>query len=63
MFSYRDYQPTTRLAINVASFAHLLKRVDLDGIGDHLALTHIIKIKAEPTTTRVKILLEVLGSY
>ena len=29
------------LAINIASFSHLLKRVDLDIIGDHLALTHI----------------------
>ena len=31
------------LAINIASFAHLLKRVDFDAIVDHLALTHIIK--------------------
>ena len=30
------------LAINIASFAHLLKRVDFDAIVDHLALTHII---------------------
>ena len=36
------------LAINIASFAHLLKRVDFDAIVDHLALTHIIKSKAEP---------------
>ena len=42
------------LAINIASFAHLLKRVDFDSIVDHLALTHIIKSKAEPTTTRIK---------
>ena len=34
------------LAINIASFAHLLKRVDFDAIVDHLALTHIIKSKA-----------------
>ena len=40
------------LAINIASFAHLLKRVDFDAIVDHLALTHIIKSKAEPATTR-----------
>ena len=32
-----------RLAINIASFSHLLKRVDLDAIVDHLALMHIIK--------------------
>ena len=51
------------LAINIASFAHLFKRVDFDAIVDHLALTHIIKSKAEPTTTRIKRLLEVLISY
>ena len=33
------------LAINIASFSHLLKRVDFDVIVDHLALTHIIKAK------------------
>ena len=43
-----------RLAINIASFAHLLKRVDFDAIVDHLALTHIIKSKVEPATTRIK---------
>ena len=31
------------LAINIASFSHLLKRVDFDAIVDHLAVTHIIK--------------------
>ena len=35
------------LAINIASFSHLLKRVDFDIIVDHLALTHIIKSKVE----------------
>ena len=40
------------LAINIVSFAHLLKRVDFDAIVDHLALMHIIKSKAEPATTR-----------
>ena len=28
------------LAINIASFAHLLKRIDLDAIVDHLAIKH-----------------------
>ena len=42
------------LAINIASFAHLHKRVDFDVIVDHLALTHIIKCKTEPATTRIK---------
>ena len=51
------------LAINIASFAHLLKRVDFDAIVDHLALTHIIKSKAEPATTRIKQLLELISSY
>ena len=47
-----------RLAINIASFSHVLKRVDFDGMLDHLALTHIIKSKAEPVTQRIKRLLE-----
>ena len=51
------------LAINIASFLHLLKRVDFDAIVDHLALTHIIKSKAEPVTTRIKRLLELISSY
>ena len=42
------------LAINIASFAHLLKRVDFDATVDHLALTHIIKSQTEPATTRIK---------
>ena len=51
------------LAINIASFSHLLKRVDFDVIVDHLALTHIIKSKAEPATTRIKSLLEPISFY
>ena len=51
------------LAINIASFSHLLKRVDFDAIVDHLALTHIIKSKMEPTTSRIKRLLELISSY
>ena len=39
------------LAINIASFSHLLKRVDFDAIVDHLALTQIIKCKTDPTMT------------
>ena len=50
------------LAINIASFAHLLKRVDFDAIVDHLVLRHIIKSKVELATTRIKRLLEVLHS-
>ena len=51
------------LAINIASFAHLLKRVDFDAIVDCLALTHIIKSKVEQATTRIKRLLELISSY
>ena len=51
------------LATNVACFSHLLKRVDFDAIVDHLALTHIIKNKMEPVTTRIKRLLELISSY
>ena len=42
------------LAINIASYAHLLKRVDFDIIVGHLAWICIIKSKAEPATTRLK---------
>ena len=51
------------LAINIASFAHLLKRVNFDATVDHLALMHIIKSKAEPAATRIKRLLALLSSY
>ena len=51
------------LAINIASFSHLLKRVDFDAIVDHLALIHIIKNKLELVTTRIKRLLELINSY
>ena len=51
------------LPINIASFSHLLKRVDFDAIVDYLSLTHIIKSKAEPVTIRIKILLELISSY
>ena len=43
------------LAINIASFAHLFKRVDL-------AITHIMKSKMEAATNRIKRLLELLSS-
>ena len=42
------------LAVSIASFSHLLKRVDFDAIVDHLALMHIIKSKMELATTRIK---------
>ena len=51
------------LAINIASFSHLLKTVDFDAVVDHLTLVHISKSKTEPATTRIKRLLEVLSAY
>ena len=45
---------TCGLAINIMSFAHLLKRVDVDAIVDHLVLVHILKSKIEPATTKIK---------
>ena len=51
------------LAINIATFSHLLKRVDFDALVDHLAIMHIMKSKMEPATNRIKRLLEVLSSY
>ena len=51
------------LAINIATFSHLLKRVDFDAVVDHLAITHIMKSKMEPATNRMKRLLEILSSY
>ena len=41
-------------AINIASFVHLLKRVDFDVVVDHLAIMHIMKSKMEPPTNRNK---------
>ena len=51
------------LAINIAGFAHLLKRVDFDAVIDHLAIMHIMKSKMEPATNRIKRLFEILSSY
>ena len=51
------------LAINIASFAHLLRKVDFDAIVDHLAITQIMRSKVEPATNRIKRLLEVLSAY
>ena len=50
------------LAINIASFAHLLKRVDFDAVVDYLAIMHIMKSKIELAINRIKRLLEVLSS-
>ena len=51
------------LAINIASFAHLLRKVDFDAVVDHLAITQIMRSKVELATNRIKRLLEVLNTY
>ena len=51
------------LAINITSYAHLLKKVDFDAVVDHLSIMHITKSKMEPVTNRIKGLLEILSSY
>ena len=51
------------LAMNIATFLHLLKKVDFNAIVDHLAITHIMRSKAEPATTGIKRLLELLSPY
>ena len=51
------------LAINIASFAHLLRKVDFDAVVDHLVITQIMRSKVEPATNRIKRLLEVLSAY
>ena len=51
------------LAINIVSFAHLLRKVDFDAVVDHLAITQIMRSKVEPANNRIKRLLEVLGAY
>ena len=51
------------LAINIATFVHLFRKVDFNAVVDHLAITHIMRSKVEPATTRIKRLLEVFSSY
>ena len=51
------------LAINIATFSHLLRKVHFDVVVDHLAIMHIMNSKMEPTTNRIKRVLEVLSSY
>ena len=51
------------LAIYIASFVHLLKKLDFDAVVDHLAIMHVMRNKVEPATTGIKRLLEVLHSY
>ena len=52
-----------RLAMNITTFSDLLKKVDFDAVVDHLAITHIMRSKAKPATTRNKRLIELLSPY
>ena len=49
--------------MNIKSFLHLLKKVDFDALDDHLAITHIMRSKAEPATTRIKKLIDLPSPY
>ena len=51
------------LAMNIVTFSHLLKKVDFDAVVDHLAITHTMRSKTEPATTRIKRLIELLSPY
>ena len=51
------------LAINIATFSHLLRKLDFDAVVDHLAIMHIMKSKVEPGTNKFKRLLDILSSY
>ena len=51
------------LEMNIATFSHLLKKVNFDAIVNHLAITHIMRSKAKPATTRIKRLLELLSPH
>ena len=51
------------LAMNIATFLHLLKKVDFDVVVDHLAITHSMRNNMEPATTMIKRLIELLSPY
>ena len=51
-----------RLVMNIATFSHL-KKVDFNAMVDHLAITHIMRSKVEPATTRIKRLIELLSPH
>ncbi len=51
------------LAINIASFKHLLRHAYFTVVIDHSALVYILQSKKEPPTLRLKKLIEILGGY
>ena len=52
-----------RLAMNIVTFSYLLKKADFNVVVDHFAIPHIMRSKAEPATTRIKRLIELLIPY
>ena len=42
------------LAINIATFSHLPRKVDFNAVVNHLTIMHIMKSKMEPATNRIK---------
>ena len=52
-----------RPVMNIVTFSHLLKKVNFDAVVDHLPITHIMRSKARPATTRIKRLIELLSPY
>ena len=52
-----------RLSMNIATFLHLLQKVDFDTVVNHLAIKHIMRTKAEPATTMIERLIELLSPY
>ena len=52
-----------QLRIIIVTFSHLLKKLDFDAAVDHFAITHIMRSKTEPATTRIKRLIELLSPY
>ena len=53
----------TRVMANVAAFKHLLRNANFHVYCDHSALVHILKVKREPPTLRLKKLIENLSEY
>ena len=51
------------LAINIVTYSHLLKKVDFDAVVDHFGYYAIMRSKAEPATTMIKRLVELLSPY
>ena len=51
------------LLFNINLWKNLLKHREFDVTVDHVAVTHILKVKTEPATTRIMRLLDRLAAY